>query len=255
MTVGMMKKSIEEDTPGSSRRLPEATSGRAIAPEFKSPFLKPASSQVSGEIVVAYDNPKDVADDIRHLRSEIDLRWLQAEGAVDKTLAVVSPDREEGRTFVATNLAVAFSQVGRRVLLIDADLRRGRIHELFGLPNTGGLSILLTGNTEVEALYSIPGLPGLTIIPSGPRPPNPSDLLSMPGLRGLLEMARRSFDLVVLDTPDWRQSPDVPAIAAAARGVVITTRLAQSRTRHVSALRKGMRKIGVSVAASLVMEF
>ena len=250
MTVGMMKKSIEEDTPGSSRRLPEATSGRAIAPEFKSPFLKPASSQVSGEIVVAYDNPKDVADDIRHLRTR-----PYRPRTNGKALAVVSPDREEGRTFVATNLAVAFSQVGRRVLLIDADLRRGRIHELFGLPNTGGLSILLTGNTEVEALYSIPGLPGLTIIPSGPRPPNPSDLLSMPGLRGLLEMARRSFDLVVLDTPDWRESPDVPAIAAAARGVVITTRLAQSRTRHVSALRKGMRKIGVSVAASLVMEF
>src|SRR5690606_31913587 len=114
----------------------------------------------SGEVVVAYGKPEEVADDIRQVRNEIDLRWLQAEGAVDKTLALVSPDREEGRTFMAANLAVSFSQVGKRVLLIDADLRRGRIHELFGLPNTGGLSMVLTGNTEVEALYSIPGLAG-----------------------------------------------------------------------------------------------
>ena len=250
-----MKKSVEQEPDVSRRRVAKVAGSRAIAPEFKSPFLVRSNSQVSGEVVVAYGKPEEVADDIRQVRSEIDLRWLQAEGAVDKTLAVVSPDRGEGRTFVAANLAVAFSQVGKRVLLIDADLRRGRIHEMFGLPNTGGLSIVLTGNTEVEALYSISGLPGLTIIPSGPRPPNPSDLLSMPGLRNLLEMARRSFDLVVLDTPDWRQCPDVPAIAAAARGVVITTRLAQSKTRHVGALRKGMKKIGVSVAASLVMEF
>lgn len=251
----MMKKGSKEASASSSRVPEVAASSRLPATEFKNPFLTPNASQVSGEIVVAYGKPEDVADDIRQVRNEIDLRWLRAGGAVCKTVAVVSPDRNEGRTFVAANLAVAFSQVGKRVLLIDADLRRGRIHELFGLPNTGGLSIVLTGNTEAEALYSIPGLPGLTIIPSGPRPPNPSDLLAMPSLPGLLSQARRSFDLIVLDTPDWRESPDVPAIAAAAGGVVITTRLAQSKTKHVSALRNAMRTMGLSVAASLVMEF
>jgi protein-tyrosine kinase len=228
---------------------------RSLAPEFKTPFVPHDLTQVSGEVVVAYGRPEEVADDIRLLRNEISLRWLEAEGAVDRTLAIVSPGRREGRTFIAANLAVSFSQVGKRVLLVDADMRRGRIHELFGLGNTGGLSLILSGQPEADGLFTIPGLPGLTVIPSGPRPPNPSDLLAMPSLRGLLEMARRSFDLVILDTPDWRQTPDVAPIAAASRGAVITARLGQSRLGHVRALRAGLQKIGVSVAASLVTEF
>ena len=244
------------DMPLPHPRLPDLLfAERQVAPEFKAPFLPHDLTQVSGEIVVAYGKPEEVADDIRLLRNEISLRWLEAEGAVDKTLAVVSPGRAEGRTFIAANLAVSFSQVGKRVLLVDADMRRGRIHELFGLSNTGGLSMILSGLPEADGLFTVPGLPGLTVIPSGPRPPNAPDLLAMPSLRALLEMARRSFDLVVLDTPDWRETPDVAPIAAASRGIVITTRMGQSKLRHVRAMRKSLQKIGVSIAASLVMEF
>ncbi len=95
----------------SRRRVAKVGSKRDLIPEFKSPFLVPSTSQVSGEVVVAFGKPEDVADDIRQVRNEIDLRWLQAEGAVDKTLAVVSPDREEGRTFVAANLAAPFPRL------------------------------------------------------------------------------------------------------------------------------------------------
>jgi receptor protein-tyrosine kinase len=245
-----------DEAPRLHPRLPDLLfSERPLAPEFKTPFLPHDLTQVSGEVVVAYGKPEEVADDIRLLRNEISLRWLEAEGAVDKSLAIVSPGRQEGRTFIASNLAVAFSQVGKHVLLIDADMRRGRIHELFGLTNTGGLSLILSGQPEADGLFTIPGLPGLTVIPSGPRPPNPSDLLAMPCLRTLLDMARQSFDLVILDTPDWRQSPDVAPIAAASRGVVMTTRLGRSKLRHVRAMRTSLQKIGVSTAASLVMEF
>jgi receptor protein-tyrosine kinase len=253
---GLDSASKPADLPLPHPRLPDLFFGeRALAPEFKTPFVPHDLSQVSREVVVAYGKPENVADDIRLLRNEISLRWLEAEGANDKTLAIVSPGREEGRTFVAANLAVSFSQVGKRVLLVDADMRRGRIHEMFGLSNTGGLSLILAGQPESDGLFTIPGLPGLTVIPSGPRPPNPSDLLAMPGLRALLEMARQSFDLVILDTTDWRQTPDVAPIAAASRGIVITTRLGQSRLGHVRTMRTSLQKVGVSIAASLVREF
>jgi capsular exopolysaccharide synthesis family protein len=120
-----------------------------------------------------------------------------------RSILVTSPSPLEGKSLVSINLAITFAQAGKRVLLVDSDLRKPRIHKTFGLSPTVGLSNLLSSEdavrlgevvqkTEIENLY---------VLPSGPRPPNPAELLATEQMRGLLSEMEEMFDRVIFDTP------------------------------------------------------
>ena len=116
----------------------------ALSRQFDYPFLQPGESSVSDEVVAAYRPFTHQVEELRALRSQLMLRWFDAE-AERKTLAIVSPERGEGRSFIAANLAVVFSQLGERTLLIDADMRNPRQHTMFAVSNRLGLSETLAG--------------------------------------------------------------------------------------------------------------
>lgn len=137
----------------------------ALAYQFNYPVVAKGASPISAEVVAAFDNSHPVLQDLQNLRNQLLLRWLSADGAVNKTLAVMSPGKGEGRTFLAANLAVTLSQMGQRTLLIDADLRQPRVHEIFGVENHAGLSALLAERSTTGALQQVPGLRDLTILP------------------------------------------------------------------------------------------
>ena len=103
----------------------------------------------------------------------------------------MSPGSGEGRSYITANLAVLFSQMGKRTLVIDADLRKPRQHRIFGLPGKIGLSALLAGRAGAEVMCDIPQLPGLTVLPAGVLPPNPQELLSRPRLPAAGAVAAR----------------------------------------------------------------
>jgi protein-tyrosine kinase len=233
------------------RVVKEADLRAALAYQFDYPVLGVGSSAISREVIAAYDANNPVVDEIRSLRNQILLRWLSAEGQSNRVVAMVSGEQGEGRTFIAANLAVTFSQMGQRTLLIDANMRRPRIHRLFGIDNKSGLSAMLSERAAQNAMQQIAGLRDLSIIPVGGLPPNPQDLLSRDLLPELLEAFSRTFDVVVVDTPAAMRSPEASIVAARAKGCVVVARERVTRFKTVAALGQELREVGATVVGTV----
>ena len=198
---------------------------RALAVQFDYPVLVPGETPVSEEVVAAYDARNPLVADLRRLRAKI--RHLQVAAPTEtpiKAVAVISSGSGEGKTFLASNLAVTFSQMGQRTLLIDADLRRGRMHRIFGLPNQSGLSTMLNGRIGPGSLQKVPGLRSLTVLACGPLAPNPSELLSRDVFGLLLDAFCSTYDIVILDTPGAADEPDATVIAQRAGAALVLAR-------------------------------
>jgi chain length determinant protein tyrosine kinase EpsG len=226
----------------------------ALAYQFDYPVLATGASSVSREVIAAYEASHPVLDDLRALRNQLLLRWLTSEARKNRVVAVLSPGRGEGRTFIAANLAVTFSQMGQRTLLIDADLRHGRIHTLFGLENRQGLSALLADRHAVNALQRVDGLRDLSVITTGAEPPNTHDLLSRESFAELLEAHARSQDVVIVDTPASATAPEAEIIAARARGVILVAHRGRTRLEQLSALCVRAKASGATLVGSVLRD-
>jgi len=143
-----------------------------------------------------------------------------------KVVAVTSVESAEGKTVTATNLAVVLAQLGRRVALIDGDLRKPRLHKVFSVSNRLGLVSYLTSGTE-EGIFLKTEVPGLYLVPSGPIPPNPSELLASDRMRELIKRLRGSFDYVVIDSPPTLAVTDSTLIGTLTDGIVLCVRSAK----------------------------
>ncbi|TXG95636.1 MAG: chain length determinant protein tyrosine kinase EpsG [Rhodocyclaceae bacterium] len=232
--------------------LTEADIQQALSRQYDYPYLMPGDDRVSEEVVAAFKPFSPVVEQLRALRSQLMLRWFDAE-AGHKTLAVVSAGRSEGRSFIAANLAVVFSQLGERTLLIDADLRNPRQHQLFHLQNKLGLSSLLAGRAELaEAVVRIPGLIDLSVLPAGATPPNPQELLSRPLFNALIATASGQYDIVIVDTAAGSETADSQAVAARTRGAVVVARKDISLAPQVQALVSSLQHAGVAVVGSVL---
>jgi exopolysaccharide transport family protein len=161
--------------------------------------------------------PPSFAEAMRTLRTNV-----LFSSAVDggKSLVVTSTGPGEGKTLVASNLAIAFAQAGQRVLIIDADMRRPRVHEVLSLPQEPGLSNVLVGSVKASEAIKATGITGLWILASGRTPPNPPELLGSQRFRDLLDSLRDHFDWVIVDTPPVMAVSDAALIAHFATGVV-----------------------------------
>jgi capsular exopolysaccharide synthesis family protein len=151
-------------------------------------------------------------------------------------LCLASPDVGDGKSFLAANLAVAFSQTGARTLLIDADMRRPRQHQIFGLDSSNGLSAVLAGRARGTAIQPVPDLPSLFVMPVGVVPPNPLELLQRAAFGLLLRELLGKFDHVVVDSPALSRGADARVIAARSGSVVAVGRKGRSRLSAMSAM-------------------
>ncbi len=138
-----------------------------------------------------------------------------------KSVVVSSAIPGEGKTAISTNLAVVLSQLGKHVLLVDADLRKPRLHEVFGVPNRVGLVNYLTGSAQESDVVVATQIPNLSFTPSGPMPPNASELLSSERMLEFVAKAYQRFDYVVLDSPPALPVTDATVLAAMADGLVL----------------------------------
>jgi capsular exopolysaccharide synthesis family protein len=187
-----------------------------------------------------------VAEAFRTLRTNLEF------ADVDKPLKlllVVSPNPGEGKSSVAVNLAITLAQGGKRVLLIDADLRRPRIHRYLGLTNRKGLSDLFRSSVSVEQVISAWKNENLAVITSGGLPPNPADILASEKMAGILKTVRDKADIVVMDAPPFLVA-DASILAGRADGVLLVVRT--GKTPLDSAMftveqlkRSGARVVGV----------
>src|SRR5436853_200172 len=195
----------------------------ALAKQFDMPHFTPASEGPSRELVAAFAPFHPRSEEMRALRTQLLIRWYNPEQG-RKSLVVASPEAAEGRSYVAANLAITFSQLGARTLLIDADLRNARQHRIFGLPETQGLSTLLAARSEHRSTYPVPGMNRLTVLPAGPLPPNPQELLSRPVFTALIKDLQSVYDVMIIDTPPARHFADTQGITFRAGDALVVTR-------------------------------
>ncbi|MDB5874135.1 MAG: hypothetical protein JWQ07_3577 [Ramlibacter sp.] len=223
---------------------------QALATQFGHPSLS-ADSLLSRELVAAREPDSEAVEHLRALRSQLMLRWFEND-ARQAALAVVSPGAGEGRSWMAANLAVLFSQLGKRTLLVDADLRRPRQHQIFGVPGRTGLSGILAGRAGWESVCEIKALPDLWVLPAGAVPPNPQELLARPGFARLITAMRASYEVILVDTPPSESCADAGTVAArAGAALIVACQDATSMTR-VAALADDMRQFGVTIVGAVL---
>lgn len=232
----------------------EADIRQALSRQFDYPYLTAGEDVVSEEIVAAYKPFTPQVEALRALRSQLMLRWFGTEPE-RKALAVVSPARGEGRSFLAANLAVVFSQLGEHTLLVDADMRHPRQHALFGLQNRTGLSAILSGRGEVDAIERIPSLIDLSVLPAGAVPPNPQELISRPLFSRLMEELGREFDVIIVDTPAGADYADAQTLATRAGAALLVAHKNNSRLRAARRLADELAQASAQVVGTVLNEF
>jgi polysaccharide biosynthesis transport protein len=152
-----------------------------------------------------------------------------------RSLVITSPTKQEGKTTTLTNLGVALAQVGRRVILVDCDLRRPRLHKFFGLSNKSGFTSVLLGTDAVaDAILPVESYPTLAVMASGPPPPDPSELLSSERARALIDALRSKCDLLLIDSPPVLPVSDPLVLAAVADGTLLVVSANQTTNRALS---------------------
>ena len=223
----------------------------ALSRQFDYVYLSDQDTSLSAELVAAYKPFSKVGENLRAVRSQLMLRWFNTDPA-RKVLAVVSPGKGEGRSFIAANLAIVFAQQGERTLLIDGDLRAARQQTLFKLERSVGLSGILAGRAGLEAALPVPSLPGLSILPAGAVPPNPQELLGRNAFGALLQSAAQQFDVIIIDTPAGSEFADAEIIAARAGAALMVARKNKSLVPAAAKLAQRLQDGGVALIGSVL---
>lgn len=161
------------------------------------------------------------AEQYRQLRTN--LRFVNAASPV-RVLVVTSATESEGKTTIATNLAITFARSQTRTLLIDADLRRPTVGDRLGLESAAGLTSVLVGDADLKSVVQEWGPDGLSVLPCGPLPPNPSELLGSAAMRALVDEVRETYDMVIIDTPPVVPVTDGVVTALLADGALLVVR-------------------------------
>ena len=201
--------------------------------------------------IISHKNPKSIiAESVKILRTN--LQFSNVDGTL-KTVMVTSSVPGEGKSFTSSNLAVAFAQLGQKVLVVDCDMRRGVQHKQFTVTNTNGLSDLLIDSEGEYLKYIKPsGIENLSIITAGTVPPNPSELLSSKKFETFVATMREVFDLVIFDLPPVTVVPDAAIVATKVDKTVIVARVKVTPMEELEKTRKMLENVGANIAGVVV---
>jgi capsular exopolysaccharide synthesis family protein len=179
-------------------------------------------------------------------------------GQRPRVIVLTSPSPGEGKTTVASNLALALAEIGSSVLLIDGDLRRGRLHEIFQVSNSWGMSDMLAGKKPPEGgtkMYFETCYKHLSLVPSGSTPSSIAGLLHSPQTLEFLNNMRREFNTVIIDTPPMLPMPDARVFGRLADGVILVVRSAETTGDEVAAAAQRLRDDGTRVLGTILNEW
>ena len=228
----------------------------ALARQFHYPYALEGSDAYNPELVVGTDPFGEQAENFRELRSQL-LHGALEPGPDGRrpALAVVSPDVGDGKTFIAANLAAAFSQLGGRTVLIDGDMRTPRLHTLFGVDGQTGLSNVLAGRTRQQVVHRVPAIPSLYVMPVGAVPPNPLELVQSMAFSLLLREMTDKFDHVIVDTPAATHGADCRVIAVKCGAALAVGRRGQTKTPAMQTLVRKLSKGSMRLAGIILNEW
>ncbi|MDP2502839.1 tyrosine-protein kinase [Vibrio splendidus] len=208
---------------------------------FKSKKKKTESTQA----LLAESNPADLSvEALRGLRTSLHFAMLEAKNNI---LMISGPAPGIGKSFISTNFAVVAAKTGQKVLLIDADMRKGYLQQNFGVQWDNGLSDVLSSKQEFAQSVKTTSVENLDIITRGQVPPNPSELLMHPRFAALMEWASKEYDLVIVDTPPVLAVTDASIVGAFVGTTLMVVRFGQNTVKEIDVARNRFAQSGIEV--------
>lgn len=203
------------------------------------------------ELVIHTKPKSNISEDIRTIRTNLQFTSADEES---KVILVTSSIPGEGKSFISSNLAAAFAQTGESTLLIDCDLRLGRVHKIFGVSNDKGFSNLLVGQNVVDCAEYIKAtsIPDLYVIPRGKVPPNPSELLNSSNAKKVVKFLKEKFDHIIFDGVPVNGLPDSLIVAGFVDRVVLVTSIGYTDIDELEEAKKALQKIDANIAGVVV---
>jgi len=200
---------------------------------------------IKAKTILALDNPADLSvEALRSLRTSLHFAMMEAKNNI---IAISGPSPGVGKSFISVNLATVLAQSGKKVLIIDADMRKGYLQTQFGLKWDSGLSDYLSGRLNLEQVTKSTKVEGLNVITRGQIPPNPSELLMHSNFSKLVEEVSDAYDIVIIDTPPILAVTD-PAIVSAHTGTtLLVARFGQNHLREIELTRNRFEQNGIDV--------
>jgi capsular exopolysaccharide synthesis family protein len=209
-----------------------------------------AADSAVDDIVAAYHRPRStVSEAYRSIRTAL---YFGTRGEEQKVLQITSADAGDGKTTLAANLAVSFAQSGKRVCLVDADFRRSRLHSLFGCDNAVGMSSVMAGSAELPDAIHPTEIENLSVLPCGPKPSNPSELLTSHRFKELLDVLRGKFDMILIDTPPLLAVTDPCAVAPRVDSVLLVMRITKNVRPNAMRAKEVLDGLGAKVIGVVV---
>ncbi len=208
--------------------------------------LSPQSESETANLtrVVTLDKLSSVVEAYRMLRTSV---LLSAAGSPPKIILFTSGQPGEGKTTTAINTAISLSQLGSSVLLIDADLRRPTVHRVFKLQHSQGLSTYLSRQVEIDPLIQKLWVPNLSVLPCGPIPPNPAELISSERMREALRILSEKFDHILIDSPPLINVTDPVILSTMVDGVILVVQAGRSTRDVVRRARHELSSVGAKI--------
>jgi protein-tyrosine kinase len=212
-----------------------------VSQQFDYESLSSDDHSIDKSVIAAFQSFGNNVEALRGLRSQLSLRWF-----TDNKLLVIAPvQKAEGASYIAANLAVLFSQLGQKTLLIDANMRHPSQSKLFKLKNKSGLSDVLADRVGLEVIETHSKLTNLSLMSSGTIPPNPLELLGKAKIKSVLDQLKSQYDVILLDTPAILEHCDAQTLSAVCHGTML---VAKRDSTLVSAIERAKQSIIVAGA-------
>jgi len=215
-----------------------------------SPPVRRRRDDATRDLVAVHDPSGAASEAYKMLRTNLFYALIDSP---PKVIVLTSANLGEGKSTTTANLGVTLAQADKNVLILDCDLRRPRLHSMFGVNNTRGLVDILAGGDRIEEVWREP-IPGLKLICAGPPPPNPAELLSSRRLVEFLAEMRRRFDYVLVDTPQVGV-PDSAVLAAHGDGVLLVLDSQRTRKGPLRQAMRALRGVGANVLGTVMNNF
>lgn len=230
----------------------EADVRKGLAKQYNFSVVESENTSYPFELVAAYQPDSEQVEVMRSVRSDLLLRWFNKG---HKSIVIASINPGDGNSFFTANLGLVFSQIGKRTLLMDANLRNPRLHEIFGLSAKQGLSDLLSGRAATESIEDVTNFPDLHVLPAGAKSPNAQELLSHARVEEIHKNVVNRFDVTLIDASSLKVGADALLMAEKADGLLLLIRKNKTKMSDIEAVGRQLSRYSVELVGSVLVDF
>jgi capsular exopolysaccharide synthesis family protein len=215
-------------------------------------YVSIRGTTISTSLIMVLDSISPISESFRRLQSNV--LYSQPDNPL-KTIIVTSANKSEGKSTVSSNLAIALAEAGRKVLIVDFDFRRPRVHSIFGLKQEPGSMDILFNDTSVETTIQQTLIPNVRALTSGKRPPNPAEITRSVKLREMIRNLKAEYDHIIIDSPPFGIISDAAPLIQESDGVVLAVRFNQTKSPELDLTIDNLNKVNANVIGTVLTAF